>query len=113
MKYITGFTLIAMLSACGGGSRDYDSRQKTYNRSVGPISSACMASDRKARSSGLCNCIQAAANMKLTRAEQRRAVSFYKDPHQAQVVRQSDKRADELFWKTYTSYVDHARAMCS
>lgn len=113
MKYIAGIFLIATLSACGGGNRDYDSRQKvSYHRSLGPISSACMASDRKARSPGLCGCIQRAADVKLSKSDQRRAVSFYDDPHQAQVVRQSSRTADETFWRSYREYVTYAEATC-
>jgi len=78
----------------------------------GPIQSACMSSERKARSRELCGCIQAVADDTLSNAEQRKAVGFYKDPHQAQVVRQSDRSSDEAFWKAYRAYGDQAKRVC-
>lgn len=113
IKLAAGLLVVASLTACGGGRSDYDSRQKNYyQRSIGPIGNACMSSDRKARSPQLCNCIQKAANDRLSRSEQRRVVAFFRDPHQAQVTRQSDKSNDEVFWRTYKSYVSYAEAVC-
>lgn len=79
----------------------------------GPISAACMQSDRKARSRALCGCIQAVANDTLSSAEQRRAVRFYRDPQSAQDVRQSKRPADERFWRAYSSYTQRAERICS
>lgn len=78
----------------------------------GPIQSACMASDRKARSRELCGCIQAVADQTLSGAQQRVAVSFYDDPHKAQEIRQSDKRAHEEFWQDYKTYGERAEQIC-
>ena len=79
---------------------------------TGPIHSACMSSDRKARSRTLCGCIQAVADQRLTGAQQTRAVGFYRDPHSAQVVRTSDRPADERFWETYSNYAQAAKRTC-
>lgn len=79
----------------------------------GPISKACLQSDRKGRSRELCGCIQAAADRTLSRAQQRRSVAFYNDPHLAQEVRQSDRAADEAFWNAYVAYGEQAERMCS
>lgn len=68
---------------------------------AGPMSRACMSSDRKAKSRGMCNCIQRVANKNLNRSQQRLAASFFKDPHKAQVIRQSDNPVHERFWKKY------------
>jgi len=78
----------------------------------GPIQRACANSDRKARSRELCGCIQAVADETLSNSEQSRAVGFYKDPHSAQEVRQSDDLSDERFWKTYTNYAKSAERIC-
>jgi hypothetical protein len=79
----------------------------------GPINTACMASDRKARSRELCGCIQAVADNMLSASQQRIAVSFYIDPHKAQEVRQSDRASDEQFWEDYRAYGDAAERTCS
>ena len=79
----------------------------------GPISRACMASDRKARSATRCGCIQAVANDTLSSSDQRLAVSFYDDPHKAQVIRQSDNPRHETFWKAYKAYAEAAATACS
>lgn len=78
----------------------------------GPISRACMASDRKARSRERCGCIQAVANDTLSAGDQRLAVTFYGDPHRAQEIRQSDNPRNERFWKTYKAYGQAAAAVC-
>lgn len=68
---------------------------------AGPLSRACMGSDRKAKSRRMCNCIQQVANKNLNRSQQRLAASFFDDPHKAQVIRQSDNPIHEKFWKRY------------
>ncbi|MGX9357142.1 hypothetical protein ACS3SW_18815 [Roseobacteraceae bacterium S113] len=80
---------------------------------AGPISRACMAADRKAATPRLCRCIQTAANRTLTRSDQRLASKFFKDPHHAQEIRQSDRRSHEAFWDRYTEFGARAEAMCS
>lgn len=79
---------------------------------TGPISRACMASDRKARSRERCGCIQAVANDTLSASDQRLAVSFYSDPHRAQEIRQSDNSSHERFWLAYKDYAETAAAVC-
>ncbi len=78
----------------------------------GPINKACMASDRKARSRSLCGCIQSVADNTLSPAQQRVAISFYNDPHKAQVMRQSDKASNEAFWQDYKNYGETAQRVC-
>ncbi len=78
----------------------------------GPISQACLASDRTARSRALCGCIQAVANQTLGGSDQRRAASFYSDPQRAQEVRQSDRSSDEAFWEAYKAYGARAEQIC-
>lgn len=105
--------LITILAGCGGSDRFRgDNISRGAPMAYGPISKACMASDRKARSRQLCGCIQAAADQTLTGSQQRRAVKFYRDPHSAQEIRQSDRSGNERFWKAYSDYGKRARQLC-
>lgn len=80
---------------------------------AGPIDSACSRSDRGARSAALCGCIQQVADMTLSRADQRRAADFFKDPHRAQEVRMSKSNADNAFWGRYKNFASTAQAYCA
>lgn len=80
---------------------------------AGPIDSACIRSDRSARSYALCGCIQQVADRTLSRADQRRAANFFKDPHQAQEVRMSKSNADNAFWARYKNFAATAEAYCT
>lgn len=113
MKSVLPLGLVLGLAACGGPGHlggGAGSGGKPF--ASGPISDACLRSDRRARSPVLCGCIQAVANQTLSSADQRRAVTFYSDPHSAQVVRTSDRRADRRFWEVYTAYADRAERVC-
>ena len=121
MKNILFMALILTLAGCGGGQRFKNKGGSSYARSVpasapmasGPISRACMASDRKARSPRLCGCIQGVADQTLNSAQQRRAVAFYSNPQLAQDIRQSDRSSNEQFWKAYKEYGERAQQLCS
>ncbi|CUI67566.1 hypothetical protein [Cognatishimia activa] len=80
---------------------------------AGPISSACRKSDREAATRRMCNCLQSVANGELSRSDQKLAASFFKDPHKAQEIRQSDRRSHEKFWLRYKDYGQTAAALCS
>ena len=79
---------------------------------TGPLQTACMKSDRKARSRALCGCIQAVADQKLTSAQQSRAAGFYSNPQRAQEIRTSDRPVDERFWDVYSDYAGVAKRTC-
>ena len=79
---------------------------------AGPIDNACIRSDRGARSPGLCGCIQQVANQTLSRSDQRRAASFFREPHKAQEVRMSKSDADNAFWSRYKRFASSAEAYC-
>ncbi|WP_163847067.1 hypothetical protein [Pseudooceanicola aestuarii] len=79
---------------------------------AGPISRACLASDR-AGSTALCGCIQHVANGMLSWSDQRMAARFFKDPDQAQKVRMSDNLNHEAFWLKYKAFGQAAAAQCS
>jgi hypothetical protein len=114
--------LAAILSLAGCGGYRKAGRDVGYTPSAatpapirlasGPISKACLASDRKARSLTRCGCIQAVANDTLPHSSQRRAASFYSDPHLAQSIRQSDNSSNERFWRSYKDYAEAAAAIC-
>lgn len=83
----------------------------TLPASAGPIERACLQGLRPG-SPAMCGCIQDAADLVLSHSEQRRAAKFFRDPHQAQVVRQSDRRRDEEFWQRYVRFGDTAAVYC-
>ncbi|HWL56941.1 MAG TPA: hypothetical protein VNQ78_09750 [Paracoccus sp. (in: a-proteobacteria)] len=80
---------------------------------AGPIDSACIRSERKARSGALCGCIQQVADMTLSRSDQRRAARFFKDAEEAQAVRMSKTDADNAFWNRYKNFAATAEAYCA
>ena len=118
MRNLVILAALVALVGCGGGYRSADRGAKSGGMKVfrasanGPISKACMASDRKARSPSLCGCIQSVANRSLSASDQRTAATFYADPHRAQEMRQSDNASHERFWLKYKAYGKKAAATC-
>lgn len=80
---------------------------------AGPIDSACVKSDRSARSGRLCGCIQQVADQTLSRSDQRRAARFFRDAEEAQQVRMSKSSADNAFWARYKRFAATAEAYCA
>lgn len=113
---IAGVAAIA-LSACSSGGSRYSSastpRGAAAQFATGPIFSACMQAGRKQSSRERCGCVQAVANQSLQTDDQRRGAGFFKDPHQAQVVRTSDRAIDERFWLRWKAFGDTAARICS
>lgn len=81
--------------------------------SAGLIERACIKSERGAGNRSLCGCIQAAADATLSRSDQRLAAKFFRDPHMAQEIRQSDNASHEVFWKRYKEFGATAQGYCS
>ncbi len=79
---------------------------------AGMIERACVKSDRKAATRSLCGCIQDVADHMLTGTDQRLAAKFFKDPHMAQVIRQSDKASHEVFWQKYKKFGRSVESYC-
>ncbi|ABV94347.1 hypothetical protein Dshi_2614 [Dinoroseobacter shibae DFL 12 = DSM 16493] len=77
------------------------------------IKRACIDSGRTGANYALCGCIQSVANQTLSRSEQRKAASFFAEPHRAQEVRQSDRASDERFWTRYRQFGAVAQNACS
>lgn len=120
MKKVLSVAIILLLAGCGGSSRfDKVGGGARYNAPAvkpfasGPISRACLASDRKARSRELCGCVQAVADQTLTGGQQAKAVKFYSDPQKAQDIRQSKRPGDKAFWKAYSDYGKRAEQTCN
>ncbi|SDY77912.1 hypothetical protein SAMN05444004_103117 [Jannaschia faecimaris] len=109
-KITFALSLVALVSACGG-RLDAPSTGRAF--ATGPIHTACLQSDRRASSNSLCGCVQATANSTLNRGEQSRAVAFFRQPHLAQVTRQSDRAGDERFWRRYKEFVATAERNCA
>ena len=80
---------------------------------AGMIEQACNRSDRGAANPRICNCIQQIADQSLTRADQKLAAGFFADPHQAQVIRQSDDRRHEAFWQRYKRFTAYSQTYCA
>ena len=105
--------LAAMVAGCGGGDGGREGAGPVLAYATGPIRTACLSQDRRAATDRLCGCVQAAADRTLSDAEQRRSLEFYRDPHRAQEVRQSDRARDEAYWTRYKRFVEVAESACA
>lgn len=113
MRIVFLISLIALVSACSSARlspRTTSAPVAAIPFASGPIQQACLAADRKAASPRLCGCIQAVANQQLSGGQQSKAVTFFNDPHQAQVARQNGSRS---FWNSYKAYAESAERVCS
>jgi hypothetical protein len=79
----------------------------------GTIERACLKADRPNATRSLCGCIQKVANATLSGGERTKVAKFFKDPHQSQSTRQSDRRSDETFWKKYKKFGALVSKHCS
>ena len=77
------------------------------------IRQACMASDRSAATRDRCSCIQRVADQALTRSDQKTVAKWFKDPHQAQVLKMSKSARDDALWDRYQNFGQMAQAICS
>lgn len=77
------------------------------------IQTACMRSDRPQATRALCSCIQSVADGTLTRADQRQAARFFRDPDRAQTVRMSSNERDRAFWQRYRAFATAAEQRCA
>lgn len=80
---------------------------------AGPITRACMDSDRNARSYALCGCLQQVANQTLDRGDQRLAAKIFRKPQMAQDIKMSDNSSHEVFWQKYKAFGATATQTCS
>jgi len=77
------------------------------------IRKACLKAGRDGATTQLCTCIQSVADLSLKRKDQRKAAGFFKDPHRAQVVRQSDNPRNAAFWQRYKAFGLEAEETCT
>lgn len=80
---------------------------------AGPVGSACLRSNRPAASPQVCSCIDEVAKSSLSRADQRQASRFFRDPDLAQHVRMHKSAAANDFWHRYKAFADKAQRLCS
>jgi hypothetical protein len=85
----------------------------TTTAHAGPISRACMDSDRNARSHALCGCLQQVANRTLDRGDQRLAAKIFRKPQMAQDIKMSNNTSHEVFWRKYRNFGETATQTCS
>lgn len=76
------------------------------------IQTACLKSGRPGASIALCGCIQSVADQYLDRKDQKLAATFFKNPHRAQEIRQSDRSSHEAFWQRYKQFGAAAEDGC-
>ena len=103
------------LAACSSGNRNAVTSAASAplaQFSTGPIFVGCLQADRKRANRSHCGCVQSVANQSLSASEQRRGAKFFKNPHQAQVVRTSDLPSDERFWLRWKAFGDSAARIC-
>ena len=79
---------------------------------AGLISRACEIANRSNSSKELCTCIDQVAQKSLNKSERKKASKFFSDPHRAQVIRQSSRRSDEVFWLRYKAFGEEAKKTC-
>lgn len=85
---------------------------QTEPAEAGAIRKACLKSDRSEATPQLCGCIQKVANHSLNLRERKKVAKWFADPHRAQEIRQSDKRADERLWQRYRAFGEQAQETC-
>ena len=116
MKPISFLIVAALILSACSSNRNTVTRVAAPSASffaTGPIYSACRAVGRDAASRSRCGCVQAVANRELDASDQRRGAGFFSAPHQAQVVRQSDRSIDERFWLRWKDYSETAARICA
>ena len=118
IRILVASVALAALAACGGGSRYSSSNAnrgytpQPVQFATGPIHRACVTANRKAATPARCGCVQAVADQSLDNSDQRRGAKLFKDPHQAQEIRQSDNPSNERFWLAWKAFGQNAAAVC-
>lgn len=113
MRVFAAMVVALVVTGCGGGRVERVDSGLVTRFSTGPISKACMASDRQARNTRLCGCIQTVANQTMSGGDQRKASRFFRDPQRAQDVKMSKTSADDAFWDRYLIFSARAEQSCT
>jgi hypothetical protein len=85
----------------------------TMVASASQIERACNTSERSTANRTLCGCIQDAADLTLSRGDQKRAAKFFKNPQKAQDTRQASNGNREDFWDRYKRFGETAQEFCT
>jgi hypothetical protein len=112
MKVFAAMLVALIVAGCGGGRTDRSDGAVVTRFSSGPISKACMASDRRERNSRLCGCIQTVANQTMSGGDQRKASRFFSDPQRAMDVKMSKSASDDAFWERYLIFSARSEQSC-
>jgi hypothetical protein len=113
--------LLAGLAACGGGTPRGDTSplrlQQVSTDGVarfasGPIQTACRAQPRGNASIAKCGCVQAAADLTLSRDEQKQGARFFQNPELLQQMKLSDTPKNERLWYTWERFAQTAETLC-
>lgn len=114
MRYaILALVVTSSLAACGGGSNRAPVSAPVAQFASGPIGNACLIGGRKSASRALCGCVQAAADISLNAADQRRGARFFVDSAAVQDMQLSDTPAAEAFWDRWKAFSELAKGMCT
>jgi len=87
--------------------------ESTPRFAAGPIATACQIHNRNRATTERCGCIQAAANITLSKSQQERSVRFFAEPDLLQTVKASDTPENERFWDAWDGFAETAEALCS
>ena len=117
VRHVVGLALCAVLAGCGGAARkSVDTGSSGSGTGVvfarGPILEACLAAGRKQATRQRCGCVQAVADLSLSRDEQRRGAAFFEDPQGLQDLRMSNSTVNAQFWDRWKSYGSQAENLC-
>ena len=112
MKVLAALLIAALVAGCGGNRFDRGDSGTVTRLSTGPISRACLSSDRRARNPQLCGCIQTVANQSLSGGDQRKAARFFGDPQRAHDVWMSKSASDDAFWERYKTFASRSERSC-
>lgn len=124
MKHLRAALLggaVAFVAGCGGsGPRSVeiadvppaDIDAATPRFAQGPIATACLIHDRRGTSTARCGCVQAAANLTLSQAQQQRSSRFFNEPELLQAIKLSDTPENERFWAVWAAFAETAEELC-
>lgn len=109
------------LAACGGTERTPVRSTALPSSAIldatprfaeGPVGTACLIHNRGTADAQKCGCIQAAANLTLSQAEQQRATRFFAEPEVLQRIKLSDTAEAERFWASWVAFAETAERLC-
>ncbi len=120
IRFLVGSAFFAALSACDSGSSAPGrielaevSIEGAPRFAAGPVATACNIHNRGTANRQKCGCIQAAADLTLSQAQQQRSTRFFTEPELLQAVKLSDTPQNERFWYEWERFAETAERMCA